>query len=105
MPSTLQCHICGRDISQRKDLLVTNKKFVNFLLFHKDCYQEAVAQGKYFGRPANGLARDISLAIIMAVAFVFYLQTWNIMLLAVLIGTSFYRLLIWWRFERVLPTG
>lgn len=105
MPKPLQCSVCGKPILRRKDLLVTNKAFVKFLVFHQDCYRQAVNQGKYFGRPAIGSARDISTAIILVVALVFYIKTRNPLLLTVLIGAPLYRLVIWWRFERPLLPG
>ena len=82
--------------------MVTNQVFTTFRTFHKECYQKALKRGKLPGRPANTAAANISLGIILAIALVFYYVTRKILLLAVLLGSLIYRLIVWLRFERHL---
>jgi len=102
LPDSLKCNVCGKAIESRKDLVVTNRAFTRFLTFHEDCFKKALQAGQYLGRPTNTVISDIALAIILIVALVFYLLTWNALLLLVLIGSPIYRFIVWWRFERQL---
>ena len=104
MPGSLQCNVCGKAILSRKDLVVTNRAFTQFLTFHEECFKKALKTGKLVGRPANTVTSDIALAIILVTALVFYILTRKALLLLVLVASPIYRIIVWWRFERQLKS-
>lgn len=94
------CIKCGKPIAKKDELIVTNRLFIRFATFHKDCFQKAFKKGEYVGRPVNTPTANISLGLILLTALILFLMTRDYLVLAVLVVSPLYRLLVWYRFER-----
>lgn len=97
----LHCGKCRKLIEKKKDLVVTSR-LLKFRTYHQDCFQKAITKGEYLGRPVSTPMATIILAIILLAALVIYIINRDIPVLLVLIISPIYRLLVWYRFERVL---
>lgn len=102
MAGDLRCKKCGKAIVRRQDLVVTSRMLISFFTLHKDCFQQALKDGDYFGSATNTTIANIAWLIITVVGVVYYVATRETIVFYILIFTILYRLYIWYRFERVL---
>lgn len=99
----MRCNICGNSIVKKEDLVVTNRFFFKFGIYHKECFNKAFNDGtEYVGRPINTPAANTALAIILLIALVAYVFLREPLLLLVLILSPLYRFYVWNRWEKIL---
>ncbi len=98
----LRCEKCGKLINRKQDLVVTNRMLISFLTLHKDCFQQSLTEGDYFGSATNTTIANIAWLIITVIGVVYYVATRETIIFYILIFTILYRLYIWYRFERIL---